>query len=439
MACVKQAGCGWCDSGQSCLPGTATSASLGTCEAWFFRQCVTAGEYSRCSNYIATLDCNVRYCNESASYANKGTCQQCKDVEHCYSESNNETTVCSTWNETRCPDGIVAPDYEDARRIENTVFSEGLRLVTPKERTLYYCPDFGDVPHGRIMLAANGRLNVRPGDVVASAQAGGVFHKVNDVTRLNGVTLMTAEAASLLDAFRYADFSTQTAARLLDEDTSLEQRPPDVLVDDVISGNVRLNSATNVHNLGTVNAHKCKGRSYRASDGETATTYHVVLETDNVSYAVEDILVSKHSSGFLETVRGAWSTRVGTMVNTTLTECSNLDTSKLKLSQPRRNTSCVGGDNNPGLLIFDKDIPPTVNIGDVVVGRNSFAIVAKVLRVEYSAGFAILEVANVERIENGTAITRLNSDDISRAPVSKGRPDVNLSGSNVHSLTSGVS
>ena len=392
-----------------------------------------------CSNYIAKLDCNARYCTESASYANKGTCQQCKDVEHCYSESNNDTKVCSTWNETRCPGGVVAPNYEDKRRIENTVFSKRLRLVTPNERTMYYCLDFADDPQGRMMLVANGRLNVKPGDVVASAQAGGMFHKVYDVTHLNEVTLMTAEVASLLDAFRYADFSSQTAVLLVDDDTSLEQRPPDVLVDDVISGNVQLNSTTNVHNLGVVNAYKCKGRSYLASDGKTATTYHVVLETDNVSYAVEDLLVSKNSSGFLETVLGAWSTNVGTMVKTTLTECNNLDPSKLKLSQPRRNTSCVGGDNNPGLLMFDKDITPSVNIGDVVVGRNSFAIFAKVLRVQYIAGIAILELANVERIENGTAITRLNSDDIKRAPLSKGTPGVSLSGSNVHSLTSGVS
>ena len=439
MSCVKQAGCGWCDSAQSCLPGSATSASLGTCAAWFFRQCFTAGEYSKCSYYIAKLDCNARYCNESASYANKGTCQQCKDVEHCYSESNNETTVCSTWNETRCPNGIAAPDYEDERRIENTVFSKSLRLVTPKERTMYYCPDYGDVPHGRMMLAANGRLNVKPGDVVASAQAGGVFHKVYDVTHLNEVTLMSAEAASLLEAFRYADFSSQIPVLLVDDDTAVEQRPPDVLVDDVLSRHAELDSTTNVHTLDPVNAYKCKGRSYLANEGKTATTYHVLLETDNVSYAVEDLLVSQNSSGFLETVLGASSTSVGTMVKTTLTECNNLDTSKLKLSQPRRNTSYIGGDNNPGLLMFDKDITPSVNIGDVVVGRNSFAIFAKVLRVQYIAGIAILEVANVERIENGTAITRLNSDDIKRAPLSKGTPGVSLSGSNVHSLTSGVS
>lgn len=387
------------------------------------------------------LDCNARYCSQSVSYANKGTCQQCKDVEDCYGDTNNSTTVCGTWDETRCPGGVVTPNYEDPARIENTVFSKRLRVIKPEERTLYYCPNFGELSQGRLMLAAVGRLNVKSGDILASAQAGGVFHKLYGVTHLFQLTLMTAQPASLRDVIRYADFSEQKQIHLLDDETSLEQTPSDSLLGD---GHAQLDSANRLHNLEAVNVYKCKGRSYLTSDGKTGTTHHLVLETDrqdNSTYRVEDLLVSRHSSGFLETVLGTWSTSVGTVVNTTLTECSNLDTTTLTLSHPLRKKSCVGGDNNAGLLMFDKGSPTNVDIGDVVPGRDSFAIFAKVLKVRYSSGFVILEVANIERIENGTAITRLNPDDISRGPVTRRKRDIDvtISGSNVQTQTSGVS
>ena len=121
--CVKEAGCGWCDARQTCLPGNATETSLGQCDRWFFRACVTSGPSGGCSSQVSIIDCKGRFCNKELSYANKGTCQRCKDVEHSYS-NKSDTSACSTWNETRCPNGVVTPDYDDPRRIENTVFSE---------------------------------------------------------------------------------------------------------------------------------------------------------------------------------------------------------------------------------------------------------------------------------------------------------------------------
>ena len=439
-SCVKEAGCGWCDSGQTCLPGNATDSTIGSCETWFFYRCVTAG---RCSSHISILDCNGRYCNETITYDNPGACQECKDMEQCYSNINN-TSACSTWNETLCPNGVVNPDYDDPHRVENTVFSEKLHVIKPEDSTMYYCSEYENPSEETQLLVAAGRLKVNADDIVASAQAGGIFHKLHEVTHLSHFTMMRGEMATLTDAIRYADFSSDMELYEIDDVVSLEQTPPASLLDDVISGNIQLNNGTVVHALNDITVYKCLGRTYATSGSETATSFNLVIEIDpsnNDVYQVGDILTSNMSSGFLESVLGVWPTNVGTFVNTTLTECNNLDISKLKLSLPLRTTSCVGGDNKPGLLMFVNNTQISVYVGDVVSGRESAEIFGKVLKVRSTANFVILEVANIERVENGSAVTRLNVNEITEGQVVRRRRDIDasISFSYEQSLKFGVS
>ena len=439
-SCVKEAGCGWCDSGQACLPGNATDSTIGSCDTWFFYKCVTAG---RCSSQISILDCNGRYCNETITYDNPGACQECKDMEQCYSNISN-TSACSTWNETRCPNGVVNPDYDDPHRVENTVFSEKLHVIKPEDSTMYYCSEYENPSEETQLLVAAGRLKVNADDIVASAQAGGIFHKLHEVTHLSHFTMMRGEMATLTDAIRYADFSSDMELYEIDDVVSLEQTPPASLLDDVISGNIQLNNGTVVHALNDITVYKCLGRTYATSGSETATSFNLVIEIDpsnNDVYQVGDILTSNMSSGFLESVLGVWPTNVGTFVNTTLTECNNLDISKLKLSSPLRTTSCVGGDNKPGLLMFVNNTQISVDVGDVVSGRESAEIFGKVLKVRSTANFVILEVANIERVENGSAVTRLNVNEITEGQVVRRRRDIDasISFSYEQSLKFGVS
>ena len=442
-ACVKEAGCGWCDARQTCLPGNASETNLGHCDTWFFHECVTTTLASKCSSQISVLDCSNRYCKETANYGNMATCQQCKDVEHCYSKAL-ATTKCSSWNETRCPNGEVKPDYDDPHRIETTVFSDGLKTIKPEDSTLYVCSTYDHPSEDIHLLVAAGRLNVKAGDIVASAQAGGVFHKLHEVTHVSQFTMMRAKMASLREAIRYADFSADFQTYEIDDRASLEQTPPAALYDDVISGRVDING-TVVHSLDNSTVKKCRGRTYQTSGSVTATSVNLVIEVDptnNTTFQVGDILTSNTSSGFLETVLGVWSTSVGTVVKTTLTECDNLDVSKLRLSSPVRSTSCVGGDNNPGLLIYDKLAQINLNVGDVVSGRESAEIFAKVLKVRYSGNFVILEVASVERVENGTAVTQVTVEDVTEGHVVERRKrdiDLPISGSYEQSLGRGVS
>ena len=207
----------------------------------------------------------------------------------------------------------------------------------------------------------------------------------------------------------------------IDDVASLEQTSSSALFNDVISGNATLDAVTVVHALDDITVYKCLGKTYVTNSSKIVTSYNLVIGTatrDNTTYHVGDIVTSNTSSGFLETVLNMWSTSVGTFLNTTLTVCNNLDVSKLKLSPSMvAKTSCVGGDNNPGLLMFDQTTDVNVNVGDVVSGRASSQILGKVLKVRPSGKFIILEVANVELVENRSAITFLNSEDITEGRV----------------------
>jgi len=232
---------------------------------------------------------------------------------------------------------------------------------------------------------------------------------------------MRAETASLQDVIRYADFSSDMDMYEIDDVTSLEQTPSAALFDDIISGKAKLNVETVVHAFDDASVHKCLGKTYMTNSSETVTSYNLVISTnsrDNTTYHVGDIVTSNTSSGFLETVLDMWSTSMGTFLNTTLTVCNDLDVSKLKLSPSMgAKTSCIGGDNNPGLLMFDQTTDINVNVGDVVSGRASSQILGKVLKVRHSGKFIILEVANVELVENGSALTFLDSEDITEGRV----------------------
>lgn len=92
--------------------------------------------------------------------------------------------------------------------------------------------------------------------------------------------------------------------------------------------------------------------------------------------------------------------------------------------------------------MYDQYTQIHLDIGDVVSGRESSVIFAKVLKVRYTDSFVILEVANVERVENGSAMTRLNIEDIKAGQVIRRKRDIvntQISDSYVESVQKGVS
>ena len=97
--------------------------------------------------------------------------------------SLQEKGRCRAWNETRCPHGLVQVDYTDPNRINNTLIKSNVKVVDPNTTIIYSCPVLlpGQDDATSVFVAPRG-LGIKVGDVLSSAQAGGVMHKVNDTT-----------------------------------------------------------------------------------------------------------------------------------------------------------------------------------------------------------------------------------------------------------------
>jgi len=74
-------------------------------------------------------------------------------------------------------------DYADPNRIKNTVIKSNVKVINPNTTTVYSCPVLlpGQDEATSVFVAPRS-LGIKVGDVLSSAQAGGVMHKVNDTT-----------------------------------------------------------------------------------------------------------------------------------------------------------------------------------------------------------------------------------------------------------------
>ena len=74
-------------------------------------------------------------------------------------------------------------DYTDPNRIESTLLKSNVKVINPNTTILYNCPVLlpGRDDTTSVFVAPKG-LDIRDGDVLTSAQAGGVMHKVNLTT-----------------------------------------------------------------------------------------------------------------------------------------------------------------------------------------------------------------------------------------------------------------
>ena len=97
--------------------------------------------------------------------------------------SLQERGRCRAWNETRCPHGLVQVDYTDPNRINSTLIKSNVKVIDPNTTIIYSCPVLlpGQDDATSVFVAPRD-LGIKAGDVLSSAQAGGVMHKVNDTT-----------------------------------------------------------------------------------------------------------------------------------------------------------------------------------------------------------------------------------------------------------------
>ena len=101
-----------------------------------------------------------------------------------------EQGKCRAWNETRCPHGLVHVDYSDPNRINNTLIRSNVKAIDPNSSIIYSCPVIfpGQDDVTSVFVVPRG-LGIKVGDVLSSAQAGGVMHTVNDTATIGKICM----------------------------------------------------------------------------------------------------------------------------------------------------------------------------------------------------------------------------------------------------------
>ena len=143
-------------------------------------------------------------------------CQNCLDLEYCFTNASN---ACRSWNETRCPNSVIQPDYADPGRflgtqLQDTVIDLGkyahIAVFKCPVVSQYYEANAEEDSSFLVFQSEEITALIRPRSVLYSRQAGGVLHKVNYTLKFDAYTFVYASLASLLDLIKYADFRDQT-------------------------------------------------------------------------------------------------------------------------------------------------------------------------------------------------------------------------------------
>lgn len=92
--------------------------------------------------------------------------------------------MCSSWNETRCPQGFVQKNYGNITRIDNIVVSKDLKVVTSEEAILYSCL----TDHSTYIVLKIDSLHVRVGQIISSTQGEGILGKVTKIRYLGKIS-----------------------------------------------------------------------------------------------------------------------------------------------------------------------------------------------------------------------------------------------------------
>ncbi len=85
---------------------------------------------------------------------------------------------------------MVQVDFTDPNRINNTMLQSNVKVIDPNTTIIYSCPVIlpGHDDATTVFVVPSG-LKINVGDVLSSAQAGGVMHKVNDTTTIGRICL----------------------------------------------------------------------------------------------------------------------------------------------------------------------------------------------------------------------------------------------------------
>ncbi|XP_028418435.1 uncharacterized protein LOC114543780 isoform X2 [Dendronephthya gigantea] len=410
QSCLSRRGCGWCDNTGRCLPGTGYKADIGHCKSWFYHNCISVGRNPSCSSAIKVIDCSTNLCNPDQSRSNKGSCQQCKDLERCYNYNNTDNSTsprCYGWDERKCAKGFVKKDYEDTSRIDKVVTMSNVKLINSDDLKLYGCP----VEENLVIVTKQSSIKFKKGDIISSTQAEGVFHKIEDIAYTDQHVLMSVIPARLEEAISYSDFNQEVPLQTVLVQDLFEDRPDDSLLQDVLSGDSPING-TKIHTIFTGsgnNVYKCLARTYTTEDDEEVTTFFLVIPMTSIdgNLSVGHVLVGNSSDGFLETVTDIIQEDDAMFVYTELTTCSHSFSNLKKFKTLGESTSsCLGGDDLLGLKITGNDANVTVR--DIIVGRTSGAFFGKVLSFYVENETYFVELMPLVSVKDGNIKEQFN-------------------------------
>ena len=81
-------------------------------------------------------------------------------------------------------------DYTDPKRIDNTLLRSNVKVIDPNTTIIYSCPVLlpGRDDATSVFVAPRG-LGIKTGDVLSSAQSGGVMHAVNETSTIGKICM----------------------------------------------------------------------------------------------------------------------------------------------------------------------------------------------------------------------------------------------------------
>ncbi len=95
----------------------------------------------------------------------------------------SKTNGCHTWDEAKCPSGIISKEYGDTTRIQKAEILDDVHVFKKSSGIVYKCPVVGDGEmEDHVLFVTSRRADILVGQIISSEQAEGVLHRVGSVT-----------------------------------------------------------------------------------------------------------------------------------------------------------------------------------------------------------------------------------------------------------------
>ncbi|CAD5123388.1 DgyrCDS11742 [Dimorphilus gyrociliatus] len=430
--CTKHEGCGWCDSRQKCMPGSPTKP-YGNCTNWFYRECISLAP-SRCSKEIKIIDCDKYQCS-TRRYISKGLCQQCRDLEVCFTNS-----TCRTWIEKICINGYPRPDLLDPNRFTATEIKDNVVLVKNTTK-IYKCigreqiKDMNNKIY-EILIVPSKKVKYQIGVILLSSQSGGIVHLIVDSRQsLANYTIYLTKISDPINVLKYAHFKTKGRFQYHKNPRAIDSFPRLEKVRKFTKSN------QNYVDMGTNEFFKCSGQGYSYRD-ETVWSHFIITKYQN--YKVGDVLYGNRSRGFLESVLRTGQNREDLFVETELSDCSRM----LKPNQIDLDTiinlksdlECQSMDGIPSLHYLEREkIGKPIHENDIIVGRSSLPVLGFIINITiFTNEWNFVEVINLETISKDLKVNDVKIEEINLLPRNKQYSTINDKFNEVQSTQSNI-